>query len=459
MNDEKLTELARTEPDNIDTNLRERVWARIQNTESETAQAAPPRWPRFALAGGLMLASGVALVTLRPGSAPLLAPAAAFADVQRAMEKIQTATWHEQAIWQKIPMVYYMRQNPPAIAVQDNEGGLGVMVSDARGQFSRDNKGIIWIWKRNLDIREKINQSLYFKPDDLAKSLRDDYAYKWRYTPWERTEKNGFIEFEREGTRYRDDTNWWKKQQPQTYVYFYQVDPKTNLINRATWRQAKGVPGKSTNVRSDFRYNVALKPGIFDIVPPVGKTVTYIDPSAVEDRIRSKKASDLSAPDATDVQAVLTRLAKAYNTKNWPEYLSLRDTTTSKLFVRPASEPEAKIRAEFDKRTEWRSWDRFSVKTSHYNTVFQATRRSESDVFPPPNPNDAVEVGVVAQGLDGTGAPRKSAGFISLLKRGGVWKVNGMHFQTGKFRQPETPAQAAEDGARAAMGGGNSKAK
>lgn len=457
MNDEKLTELARTEPDNIDTNLRERVWDSVLRSDTENPSVTRPRWSRFALAGGLVLASGVALVTLRPGSAPLLAPAVAFADVQRAMEKIQTATWHEQARWQKVPMVYYMRQNPPAIAVQDNEGGLGVMVSDARGQFSRDNKGIVWIWKRNLDIRDKINQSLYFKPDDLEKSLRDDYSYKWRYTPWKRTEKNGFIEFEREGTRYRDDTNWWKKQKPQTYVYFYQVDPKTNLINRATWRQAKGVPGKNTNVRSSFRYNVPLKPGIFDIEPLLGKPITYIDVSMTEDRVRSKKSSDLSSTDAAAVQATLNRLAEAYNRKSWAEYLALRDTTSSRLFVRQASTPEDKVRAEFDKRPEWRTWNRVSVKTSHYNTVFQATRHSESDAFPPPNPNDRLEAGVVVEGLNSTGTTRKAAALVGLLKRGDIWKVSYMRFQTGKFRQPETPAQAAEDGARAAMGGKSTK--
>ncbi|MGC4046373.1 MAG: hypothetical protein QM758_21490 [Armatimonas sp.] len=456
MTDDKLTELARTEPA-ADTDLRERVWNRIQAADAETTPAAPYRWSRFALAGGVMLASGVALVTLRPGSAPFLAPAIAFADVQRAMEKIQTATWHEQATWQKVPMVYYMRQNPPSIAVQDNEGSLGLMVSDARGQFSRGKDGTIWIWKRNLNIRERINQSLYFKQEDLEKSMREDFSFKWRYTPWKRTEKNGFIEFEREGTRYRDDTGWWKKQKPQVYAYFYQVDPKTNLINRSTWRQAQGVSHKNSNVRDSFRYNVPLKPGIFDIVPPVGKMVTYMDVSLVEDRIRSKSNRDLSDADVAAVQTTLTRLVKAYNSKNWAEYLALRDTTTPRLFVRSASEPEAKIHAEFDKRAEWRSWSSLSVQTSHYTTIFQATRRSESDAFPPPNPKDSVEVGVVALGTNGAGAPRKSAGFISLLKRGGVWKVSGMRFETGKFRQPATPAQAAEDGARAALGGKSAK--
>jgi len=444
-------ELARRGPAEGGPDLRGRVWARIQNADTEPIQTTPLRWPRFALAGGLIVASGIALVALRPGTP--LAPAAAFADVQRAMEQIQTATWHEQAAWQKMPMVYYMRQNPPAIAVQDNGGSLGLMVSDARGQLSRDSKGIIWIWKRNLNIREQINQSLYFKQEDLEKSMREDFSHKWRYSPWKRTEKNGFIEFEREGTRYRDDTNWWRKQKPQVYSYFYRVDPKTNRINRTEWRQAQGVPGKSSNVRTNSRYNVPLKPGIFDIVPPVGNTVTYIDPSMVGDRIRSKASSDLSTADATAIQSTLTRLAEAYNRKSWAEYLALRDTTAPRLFVRSASTPEAKVRAEFDKRPEWRTWDRLSVKTSHYNTVFQATRRSESDVFPPANPNDRVEAGVVVQGRNGSGALIKTTAIIGLLKREGTWKVSYMRFpQPGKFQKLATPAEAAEDGAKAAMG-------
>ena len=290
---------------------------------------------------------------------------------------------------------------------------------------------------------------MYFKNGADKNSLNDTLFYKWKYSPWVKREKEGFIEFQREGERYRDDTNWWRKQTHQRYIYTYLVDPKTNLIVRSEFRQSKGAPGANARIRQNFRYNVPLKPGVFDVRPPVGKPTTFVDWTEVGDRGRHNRKATISSVDTLAVEETLKKLANAYNRHDWNTYIALRDTRSPLLGFHLASTPEATLRENFEKRKEWRTWDSFKATSSSYSPEFQATRNSENDPFPPRNPHDVVDMMATIRGTDVSGKALSRAARIGLRKMEGIWKVSSIQFLSGKPRRAETPRQAAEKGARA----------
>ena len=235
-------------------------------------------------------------------------PAFAFADVQRAMQQVQIVSWRSYIIvtdanWRPLhsqesagaDRIIWLRRDPPAIATIVHPGGL-ISLIDNRGNIERTAQGNYVKFPPNSviginlakDIKSQI-KSLTERP--MLPSPASTSNLPGRYTNFQQQSVllNGqqriLFTFDGEFVVHALLSHG-REVIPATY-YFTRtstwVDPTTHLATRIERRQSthydyigKPYPQPSQGmifVESDFRYNQAPPPGVFDWSPPPGANV------------------------------------------------------------------------------------------------------------------------------------------------------------------------------------------
>ncbi len=268
-------------------------------------RAFPIRPAAVGLAGvAATVAAAVWFLPGQPGQ-----PAIAYADVQRAMQQVQTASWttHDSstdANWRVLgvgpEIVIWARRSPPAIARFGQPYGFKSLL-DGRGSLQRTAQGnylSLRFGKRGKadllkEVDEKI-RSLTQNPDEEA-SIPHHTAVR---NPQQRSvlidgRKQILFTFDNEvvihkfvfrGRTIIPEAHYFSRNS--TWV-----DPTTRLVVRREIRTWGDNTSGQFNTRrivisTNFHYNQAPPPGIFDWSPPPGANVITMNDLRTDKRLR-----------------------------------------------------------------------------------------------------------------------------------------------------------------------------
>lgn len=271
----------------------------------------PPRDRRIVRRAAVGLAGAAAAIGigfwLLPGKPSQ--PTLAFADVEKAMQQVQIASWKScmvvtDANWRPLhsqrsasaDRIIWLRRDPPAIATIIHPGGF-ISLIDNRGNIERTAQGNYVKFPPNgaiginlaKDIKSQI-KSLTERP--MLVSPTSTSNLPGRYTNFQQQSVllNGqqriLFTFDGEFVVHALLSHG-RQVFPATYYFTRSstwVDPTTHLATRIERRQwthydYMGKQYAQPNqgiifVESDFRYNQAPPPFVFDWSPPKGAKVT-----------------------------------------------------------------------------------------------------------------------------------------------------------------------------------------
>lgn len=235
-------------------------------------------------------------------------PTIAFADVKQAMAKIQIVSWKSRTIvtdaeWyplrsQKMPDAYrvtWLRRDPPAVATIGQPGG-SVLLSDRRGNLEHTAQGNYVMFPPNhvvgiglaKDIESQI-KALTEEPVLVSPTSTPNFHSKFTNLQQQSVllggQKRILFTFDGEviisAIVFHDRVVF-----PQAHYFTHSstwVDPATHLVTRVERRQwthydyvRKQYPQpnqRMISIDSDFHYNQAPPPGVFDWSPPEGANV------------------------------------------------------------------------------------------------------------------------------------------------------------------------------------------
>lgn len=275
--------------------------ARIAAALPLAAPAAPRRaFPVRPAAVGIASLAAAAAFWLVPGQPGQ--PAIAFADVKRAMQQVQIVSWKTHYIvtdanWHPLPQrqaegsssVTWVRRNPAAIATIGQPRGF-VSLDDEHGSKERTAQGN-YFWKPNNKQQEK----------DLARGVEEQIRNLTHmsmtppstsdprrnvYTIVTNSRQQSVLSDGQREILFTDNKEIVariNKHIPEMH-YFQQhniwVDPVSHLVIRTESRNWGDKMSGQFNQRmifvdSDFHYNQAPPPGVFDWSPPPGARVIH----------------------------------------------------------------------------------------------------------------------------------------------------------------------------------------
>ncbi len=263
--------------------------------------SAPRRRPVTArrVAVGLvgMAAAGAAFFWLTPGQPGR--PTMAFADVEQAMEQVQTVSWDETMMFYRAghPVersasrwTKWLRRNPPALA--SNGGFQDVRfqdVEDARGDLTRIAPGRYVVFKlrdrRDGSIATKVEAHIreITQPQNaqppIGHGLLGAGADRVEFSPTRQRhvtlDGQDRILFTRD-----QDMISVSRDKSENHSYFHikvWADPITHRVVRIEAHSPDGGgktgPDEMVLTRNNFHYNQTPPPGVFDWSPPLGAKI------------------------------------------------------------------------------------------------------------------------------------------------------------------------------------------
>ena len=311
--------------------LQSRIAAVLPSAPPVSAPCRPVAVRRAAVGLAGVAAASAAFFWLTPGQPGR--PTIAFADVEQAMEQVQTASWDETMMfynraghpvkstashWTK-----WLRRNPPALA---SNGGFEDLrfqeLRDVRGHFERIAPGRYIVSKPRdrrdgsistvveAYIREITQPQITQTP--IGNGLLGAGADRVEFSPTRQRhvilDGQDLILF----TRDQDSIAVSRDKSERHYYYHIKVwaDPITRRVVRIEQHSpdgwAKTGPDNMVLTRSNFRYNQTPPLGVFDWSPPPGakiygemdgfRAMMHEITHAVLSRKRHAAAPDIPAP-------------------------------------------------------------------------------------------------------------------------------------------------------------------
>lgn len=305
---ERLWTLAQTLREaSVPSALKSKTLAAINRKETVPLSPRPAfrLRPTFAALAACLAAVSVAL--LWPGSP--VRPLPAFADVEKAMSKVQSATWtakltsYPQDFW-GMTEEFWVRRSPPAVASLTTEKRVGTYrtVQDAHRFASFFSKSNQYYTRSNQQAHANIarhveqtlraltelpqsGQTTEMSADGFDRGLETGFRitgakFVRTVTPWksETTILAGqsALKFTREVrrmvTRPKQSQSAGRTFHADTAQTIW-ADAKTLRVIRAEWRQSFDGRISLVSLRSNFRYDEPAPPGTFDLAPPPGATI------------------------------------------------------------------------------------------------------------------------------------------------------------------------------------------
>jgi hypothetical protein len=402
------------------------------------------------LVSGVALAAGAVLFFAMPGGP--LQPIPSFASVEEAMRKVHTATWTihtstiirgregahkmslESTCWADLGQwkVAHIYPNHKTVMNRDyniyciKAGDLNDLyeISINRIRESDEDKDK-WIddliyfqnWNADKDNKMKDNlKSVVLKSDRLFENGNEYIRYSKNYKREYKMYSEGY------GLKFRNSE-------------IILVDPKTRLVVRRELRSVfNNIAGDSENtvvsVQDNFRYNIPIPSGTFELTPQPGKPVRLADRRYVEVNSEDKRALDQQVKKAI----------QAWNQNDAKSFGDLFDfyATGQLNSFRVRNNPDS-VKASFWRKTwtehlqkrepylEYLSYDKLFF---HYDSgrTRLYTRTSTSEAFPPPIPMDEVTVGGTATVRLRREPNRVQKRWVTFkfVKRHGQWKLVGI---------------------------------
>ncbi len=397
----------------LPANLSERVWHALPEPRKKTAML----WKPLALGTGIAALAGIVVFAALPGSP--VHPTPSFAQVEKAMSAIKTATWTETRYRNKPDGTketisqneYTVQIHPARIMIRDKKDNSVVKIENEillscsidSNQWSAMNSP----WLSERKFHPEITQEDYIRkmvsfPKDLPMQPGEErkegnITQKW--TDWVSAQDGNLIRFTRQ-TLYRDAPNnvtQWGDSIAFNAEETAWVQPETCQIVRRSSRMSgikngKGIPTARIETVSDkFRYNVALPPKMFELPrPEAGKRFVFGEN-------RRKKARFLPTDaEQASIAASFDRIAAAWSKKDtnaflnawdWESYVLLEGVKQRHRVTNPSEAIEqAKQRWRdimlkgfpFSQMTREVRWT--SINSRPTGTL---VRKSESEPFPP----------------------------------------------------------------------------
>lgn len=277
--------------------LQSRIAAALPSLPPVSAPRRPVVTRRAAVGLAGVAAAGVAFLWLLPGQPG--SPTTAFADVEQAMEQVQTISWrteerNDNPINHKsedVSLVFtnWVRRNPPAIATTNfemtpsHDFHLTKSLIDARGGFS--------LSKGECDVDPVLKVSAQQRVEGQIHGLTHfpqaaPSSKSWGLAQTTATnfqQRNVVVNGQRQVRFDQDIKTVWSVREGHTeYRTAHAItwaDPETHRIIRVEARISKdttGVMPFTTIIQDHFQYNQAPPKGIFDWSPPTGVRVVQM---------------------------------------------------------------------------------------------------------------------------------------------------------------------------------------
>ena len=471
--------------------LDEHIW---RKTAARRDAATPRRLPllRGLAFGAVMtacLAGGVAL--LLPGSPGH--PAVAFAQVERAMSEIQTATWTDTMTseWNKgtgkdkktwkwyqerpakfenwvqfDPPRYSLRQVRQTGETQDSEshfheisdGKYTLFTNSQDHHYMRSDAPPNDLWP-DASPEEAMRREVLF-PRDLPPvpgAETQDKTRKWRKierTPWrqsaDRLSNRDVLKFSSRITEIAQMPNNkpWRRTTDTTIW----VDPTSYRILR---RESHSIPVLGGGVEwrrisENFRYNETPPPGTMEIAPPpVGEPYDFTDLSR-DGWIRKRPPAEEQEP----IRALVKKAIGLWNQRDSKAFADLWDFDYSDLQWKVYNPQEAPTETAGDRRRHWtnRAAQGEPYKTWNIQKIWTAeswggiyVRQNESDPFPPDTRPKQYSVTVTGYATFAPGGkPTLCDASFRLVRDGGTYRITyinmhkklavSAHFKPGPAR-------------------------
>ncbi len=338
---ERLVSLVRTELP-LPANLSERVWRVLPEPRKKTAMP----WKPLALGTGIAALAGIVIFAALPGSP--VHPTPSFAQVEKAMSEIKTATWTETRYRNKPDGTketisqneYTVQIHPARIMIRDKKDDSIVKIENETllscsidwNQWSAMNSP--WSSERKFHpemTQEEYVQKMVSFPKDSSMQPgeeRKEGNMTTRWTDWVAAHDGNLIRFTRQ-TLFRhapNNVNEWGDSLVLNSEESVWVQPDSNQIVRRVShmlgkRNGKDIStAKIETVSDNFRYNVALPSKIFEIPKPkVGERFVF------EDSRRTKARFLPTDAEKASIAASFDRIAAAWSKKDTKTFLNAWD--------------------------------------------------------------------------------------------------------------------------------------
>lgn len=387
-------------------------------------------------AGGLALAAGMALVFLRPSPS--------FAQVEKALAEIRTATWkvtiesreaqHRNTTsgtcWADL-------EHAQVMTLRQGQAPTYSLFDGTKELFYFPNIKTYYLTSAHPDSQyngttpeEKVRHTVLFdqeapRPDASAKGGR--VTFHDALSPWtsraETLDGKETLRFERHGTRQLLFTNPKEAPIQRGLAEVVWVEPKTLLVVRRESTLAQGSRYTKT-ICSDFRFNQTPPANTFTIPKPkVGETYSFLD---FTDETEALLASPVLAEDKQAMLAVVRRAIAAWDRKDATAFL--KEFDFPKLAAWQITERQAEWRKRIQRGDAYQSWGQPTEATVFYVLPpREYTRRSEQDPFPPQtDPRRYAHMVVIAPArltkAPSTRQPLTTT--FNFSKRTGTWRLS-----------------------------------
>lgn len=372
---------------------------------------ARPLWKPLALGTAIAALAGVGVFALLPGGP--VRPTPSFAQVEKAMREVNTATWTETTYsvgadgkerdsprwecWAQVDSARIARR-PEKLgegweaSLVFTEGDRAWYVRPQRHQWlARDAWGQERKLRPSITSRELVREHILFPRDPSEKATHSDISnhIETKRTAWKSAPETKLLRFVREETTV---VKGWEAP-PFQITESVWVEPKTYRIVRrerlqhvpATWKGRPTFFRSSRQVSENYRYDEAPPPGTFSVpLPKVG------EPFVFDDNGLWKKGRVPNAADGAAMRKALAQAADAWKRRDVKGFLACWDWKSQKLILNArmwGMAPE-----EQTEQSHWRKavakgypfprWEVEKIRASFMgNGVY--VRKSESDLFPP----------------------------------------------------------------------------
>lgn len=390
--------------------------------------------------GGVALVAGATLFFVIPGS--LLRPTPSFAQVEAAMEKIQTVHWTEtltvKGMWAFGPKGGHMAgaDNVHPTSVYDCwaqlEPSLLVRRQVPQGTEDLSDERMFIDYEKVWDYRKtKYSLTYMLIPTSLALKVpphknnvidqivlpTDDLQrtetvnggttpLKVIYSPWKQAEES--LSGRRALKFTRQVTNLRKSDKRITAVVVW-VDPETMRVVR----REEASPF-FRRVAESFHYNATPPVGALELpLPRAGESFRFVDLASER---RNSKANVEAA------RALIPQVLDAYNKRDTDRFLALWDWDA--VGKENVTKLQAQWRKAVKEHTPYKTW-RYAALTTGFAGRGLHQRKSETEPFPPTYPTTDAVLGAWVT-TKKSARPTLAEAVFSLTKRSGQWKIQSL---------------------------------
>jgi hypothetical protein len=392
------------------------------------------------LVGGVALAAGATLLFAVPGGP--LRPTPSFAQVEAAMEKIQTVHWTEtmtvKGMWafgakgghvvdaDKVSStrVYdCWAQLEPSRLVRRLVPKETEDLSDERTFIDYEK---VWDYRKTkysltymliptslaLKVpphKNNVIDQIVLPTDDLQRTETvngGSVPLKVIYSPWKQTEESlsgrRALKFTRQVTTLR-------KSDKRIKTVIVWVTPETMRVVRR-----EEVDSFSHRIAENFHYNATPPAGALELpVPRVGESFRFIDLTLER---RNSKAN------AEAARALIPQVLDAYSKRDTDRFLALWDWDA--VGKEDATRLQAQWRKAVQDHTPYNTW-RYGALTTGFAGRALYQRKSETEPFPPTYPTTDAVLGAWVT-TEKSAYPTLAEAVFSLTKRSGQWKIQNL---------------------------------